>query len=93
MSWLAQNWLSAVSVTFGVVMALIAIAKDLKGSGAAIAIMNTKLDSIGADVVEVKGEIKNINTDAKDYTQRLVACEESVKSAHKRIDEITKKGA
>lgn len=51
-----------------------------------------KLENIGTGVTEIKSEMKSVKEELKENSYRLVKAEESVKQAHKRIDEIKKGG-
>lgn len=57
--------------------------------------LNTKLDILLSNNTEIKGEVKNINDKfdkfKDDANERLTRVEESVKSAHKRIDGLEDK--
>ena len=53
--------------------------------------INLKLDGIAASIDDVKIDLKAIKTEMKQHNDRIIKVEESVKSAHKRIDEILKK--
>lgn len=52
------------------------------------ATINVKLDSIGNDVKDIKYDITAMKKVVGNLTERMVAVEQSTKSAHKRIDEI-----
>lgn len=46
-----------------------------------------KLETIGANVVEIKSEITGVKTDLKAVTERVIIAEQIAKSAQKRLDE------
>lgn len=52
-------------------------------------IINTKLDNIVSTMQDVKNEIASMRNDIQSHNDRLIKVEESVKQAHKRLDEIT----
>lgn len=52
------------------------------------AIVNIKLDEIGRNVSDTKIEISSLRADMNAYNERLIKVEESVKSAHHRIDAL-----
>ena len=47
-----------------------------------------KLESIGTGVSEIKSDMRNIKEDIVDLRERMIIVEQSVKSAHHRIDSI-----
>lgn len=47
-----------------------------------------KLETINENVKEVKADIKDVKSDIESLKQRVTICEQSTKSAHKRIDGI-----
>lgn len=47
-----------------------------------------KLETINENVKEVKTDIKDVKTDMERMKERLTVVEQSVKSAHKRIDDV-----
>jgi predicted nuclease with TOPRIM domain len=49
-----------------------------------------KLDTLMAYIAEIKSELCNVKHENKEFFERLVKVEESSKSAHKRLDEMTK---
>ena len=48
----------------------------------------TKLEYISSGISDIKNEIGNVKTEVQGLRDRVVAGEESIKQAHKRIDEI-----
>lgn len=51
--------------------------------------INIKLDGISESVKEIKTEILAIKQDMAQHNDRLIKVEESVKSAHHRLDTLT----
>ena len=47
-----------------------------------------KLETINENVKEVKTDIKDVKTDMEKMKERITIVEQSVKSAHKRIDDV-----
>lgn len=45
-----------------------------------------KLEAIGTGVSEIKSDIRNIKSDVQELRDRVIIVEQSVKSAHKRLD-------
>lgn len=62
--------------------------QDIERRASENATINTKLDNIQANVIDMKVEISSTNNDVSKLTERVVAVEESAKSAHKRIDSV-----
>jgi len=62
--------------------------KDIEERAANNAKVNTKLDIISSTVSDIKNETSATRADVKDLTVRVVAVEQSAKSAHHRIDRL-----
>jgi peptidoglycan hydrolase CwlO-like protein len=45
-----------------------------------------KLETINTGITEIKTELSSVKNDTKEDRERIIKCEESVKSAWKRID-------
>lgn len=52
--------------------------------------INAKLDSIAADVRETAKNVDRLREEIAEHGNRIVAVEQSAKSAHHRIDELIK---
>lgn len=50
--------------------------------------INTKLDDISTVSREIKEEISLVKKDMQQHNERLIKLEESLKSAHKRVDTV-----
>lgn len=65
---------------------------DNKNDGAQISEILVKIEIMQSDLKEiktdVKSEIKAVRADLENLKERLIAVEQSSKSAHKRLDEI-----
>lgn len=65
---------------------------DTKSDGAQISEILVKIEIMQSDLKEiktdVKSEIKAVRADLENLKERLIAVEQSSKSAHKRLDEI-----
>ena len=62
--------------------------KDIADKVARDTIINCKLDEISSDVKDVKYDISTTRNKVEDIDKRLIIVEQSVKSAHHRIDRI-----
>lgn len=47
-----------------------------------------KLENISGGISEIKSDLRNIKSEMQDTRERLVIVEQSVKSAHHRIDQM-----
>lgn len=85
-----------VATWFSLIFAAIALWRNLKADnkndGAQISEILVKIEIMQSDLKEikadVKSEIKAVRTDLENLKERLIAVEQSSKSAHKRLDEI-----
>ena len=73
-------------------IAAVALFRNLKGdtkqdAGQMMEII-VKLENINEGVKDIKSEVKDIRTDMDKTKERLVVVEQSLKSAHKRIDTL-----
>lgn len=64
---------------------------DIEAKAVETATINVKLDNIGNDVKDIKYDISGVKTDVKNLTERMVAVEQSTKSAHHRLDGLVEK--
>ena len=85
---------SIVSVAFSIFFGLRGIKrgddKEIEERVADSTRINIKLDNIVGTIGDVKCEVSSLREDMKSYNERLVKVEESVKSAHHRIDRLDK---
>jgi septal ring factor EnvC (AmiA/AmiB activator) len=66
--------------------------KDVKNDASESAVIKTKLDTISSGIDSIRIDIKANEKRVSELSERLIRNEESVKSAHKRIDKIEDKG-
>ena len=96
-----MTWELAVALV-GVVSGIYGIASGMKNSRRAeerqtredalsLARIEGKLDSVGRGIEEMRVEVRTHGSQIAELSTRITRCEESVKSAHHRLDEI--KGA
>lgn len=62
--------------------------KDLLKKTKEDAILATKLETINQGVINIQVDIKAHNSKFDNMSEKITRCEESVKSAHKRIDDM-----
>ena len=93
--------LTVISVTgvivFGITSAMRNKTKDDKEQSSQLTTMIVKLENISTTCTEIKNELFNVKEEMKQHAKRLTIVEQSVKSAHRRLDEhiqdkITKEG-
>ena len=84
--------ISILSVGFAVFTGLASYQRakkaDAKTDASALTTVIVKLDGIGADVTEIKADLRNIRSDVQDLHERVVLVEQSAKSLHKRVDKM-----
>lgn len=78
----------AFSVYFGLKNSKRTDTKDIEERVKENTRINVKLDNISQATQEIKSEISSMREDIKSHNDRLIKLEESVKSAHHRIDGI-----
>lgn len=87
--------LSAISVGFSLFSGILTLkrnnTKDTVESTTQLTTVIVKLEGISSGIAEIKSEMKNVKTDIQDLRDRLIAVEQSTKSAHHRLDGITGK--
>jgi septal ring factor EnvC (AmiA/AmiB activator) len=87
--------LSIVSVAFSVYFGLKnnrrSDTKDIEDRVRQDTIINTKLDSISQTMQDIKADIASMHNEINSHNDRLIIVEQSVKSAHHRLDTIEKK--
>lgn len=85
-----------IATLFSLIFAALALWRNLKADnksdGAQISEILVKIEIMQSDLKEikadVKSEIKAVRADLENLKERLIAVEQSSKSAHKRLDEI-----
>ena len=65
--------------------------KDIEERAANNAKVNMKLDTISQNVTDIKNDISVTKFEVKNLTERVVAVEQSTKSAHHRLDDFISK--
>lgn len=65
--------------------------KDIEERAKQNAKINFKLDEISGTTKEIKRDVDGVMKDVKEQNERLIIVEQSVKSAHKRIDDFQDK--
>ena len=65
--------------------------KDIEERAKENAKINFKLDEISGTTKEIKRDVDGVIKDVKEQNERLIIVEQSVKSAHKRLDDFQDK--
>ena len=92
---ITNEWLvllSAASLFFGIYSSLSAMKrnakKDTRRDASDMAMVIVKLEDISMGISEIKSDLSNVKGDIKEITERLIVAEQSVKLAHRRLNEI-----
>lgn len=88
--------ISLISVGFALFMGIINWRRttkyDDKQEARQIATILEKLANISLGIAELKENLSELTNEQGDLKERLAKAEASIKQAHKRIDELIKKG-
>ena len=79
----------AVALYFGLATKRRNDRTDAQKEGADMTMVSVKLDFIRTDVSEIKTSMGVMSNESKETRERLIACEQSTKQAHKRLDDLT----
>ena len=87
--------ISAITMAFGIYSSIASIKRhnksDNKKESEQMTMMIVKLEGISEGINEIKSELRREKEEIKQITERLIVVEQSVKSAHKRLNEICDK--
>lgn len=86
--WIISCVSIGVAVYFGTRTQKRAEAAEVEKESTVTATMMVKLETIASDVKEIKQDNKATQSEMKDFRERLVLTEQSVKSLHKRLDGV-----
>ena len=88
--------ISFVTMAFGIYSGIASIKRHYKADNrkesAEMTMVIVKLEGISAGITEIKSELSHVKADIKEITERLIVAEQSVKTAHKRLNELHDKG-
>ena len=88
--------ISGITMAFGIYTGIAAIKRHYKADNrresAEMTMVIVKLEGISEGRSEIKSELSHVKADIKDITERLIVAEQSVKMAHKRLNELHDKG-
>lgn len=85
---------NTATTVISLLIASVALLRNLKGDtkneGAQVSEILVKMELVQSDLKEIKAdfkaEIRTLKSDLENIKERMVVVEQSVKSAHKRID-------
>lgn len=86
--WIISCVSIGVAVYFGTRTQRRADEAEVEKESTVTATMMVKLETIASDVKEIKQDNKATQSEMKDFRERLVLTEQSVKSLHKRLDGV-----
>jgi hypothetical protein len=86
--WIISCVSIAVAVYFGTRTQKRAEAAEVEKESTVTATMMVKLEGIADDIKEIKSDNKNMQSEMKDFRERLALNEASIKSFHKRMDSV-----
>lgn len=89
---MASIIIAALSLTVSAIVGFFglkrALSSDTKSSATEMTTVIIKLETISSSVAEIKSDVRSMRSDVQDLRDRLIVVEQSVKSAHHRIDTI-----
>ena len=84
--------ISGITMAFGIYSGMNSIKRnnknDDKKDSAQMTMVIVKLEGISEGVSEIKKDLTHVKNDIKEITERLIVAEQSVKLAHRRLNEI-----
>lgn len=85
--------ISLVSVAFALYSGIRNLSRNTKKDNAEevtqMATVVVKLENIATGISEIKSDMRNVKTEVNAIRDRLTIVEQSAKSAHKRLDDLT----
>ena len=84
--------ISGFTMAFGIYFGISSIKRHYKTENrkesAEMTMVIVKLEGISEGITEIKSELSHVKSDIKEITERLIVAEQSVKMAHKRLNEL-----
>lgn len=81
--------ISAASLAFGIYQGISNMKRntryDIKTDASQLTTVIVKLENIGNDITEMKGDLRDVKDDIKDHSERLVKVEQQVKVLNKTV--------
>lgn len=84
-------WISLGGLVLSIIVFFIGRFSASKSEGEKTGSLASDIGYIKAGIDELKNEIKSIRSEMNEFSAKLARLEESIKSAHRRIDEIISK--
>lgn len=84
--------ISGITMAFGIYSGIASLKRNYKADNrkesAEMAMVIVKLEGISEGILEIKTDLAHVKEDIKEITERLIVAEQSVKTAHKRLNEL-----
>lgn len=84
--------ISGITMAFGIYSGISSVKRhyrlDNRKESAEMMMVIVKLEGISEGITEIKSELSHVKSDIKEITERLIVAEQSVKMAHKRLNEL-----
>lgn len=81
--------ISAISLAFGIYQGVSNMKRnaryDIKTDASQLTTVIVKLENIGNDITEMKGDLRDVKVDIKDHSERLVKAEQQIKVLNKSV--------
>lgn len=81
--------ISAVSLAFGIYQGVSNMKRnskyDIKTDASQLTTVIVKLENIGNDITEMKGDLRDVKVDIKEHSERLVKVEQQIKVLNKTV--------
>ncbi|NCC07453.1 MAG: hypothetical protein EOM30_05280 [Clostridia bacterium] len=81
--------ISAISLAFGIYQGVSNMKRnaryDIKTDASQLTTVIVKLENIGNDITEMKGDLRDVKVDIKDHSERLVKAEQQIKVLNKTV--------
>jgi len=81
--------ISAISLAFGIYQGVSCLKRnaryDIKTDASQLTTVIVKLENIGNDITEMKGDLRDVKVDIKDHGERLVKAEQQIKVLNKTV--------
>ena len=86
--WILTVFFGCCTLYFSLKTSRKAEKDEVKEDSANLTLVMSKLDTIRDDVKEIKTDNRSIQQELKEFRERLATNENSIKSFHRRLDEI-----
>ena len=87
--------ISGITMAFGIYSGISSLKRhykaDSRKESAEMTMVIVKLEGISEGISDIKTDLSHVKEDIKEITERLIIAEQSVKTAHKRLNELNDK--